>query len=55
MIVLDVVVNGVRIDTVRPANQRPREMYWMMVDLLQNLRAKYGENVSLHRRFEYLG
>jgi hypothetical protein len=54
MIVLDVVVNGVRIDTVKPANQRPREMYWMMVDLLQTLRSTYGDNVSLHRRVEYL-
>lgn len=53
MIVLDVVVNGVRVDTVKPVNQRPREMYWMMVDLLHSLQAQYGDNVTLHRRVEY--
>jgi hypothetical protein len=53
LIVLDVVVKGVRVETVRPANQRPQEMYWMMVDLLHTLRSKYGDDVTLHRRVEY--
>ncbi|MDF2925019.1 MAG: hypothetical protein K0R57_3933 [Paenibacillaceae bacterium] len=53
MIVLDVVVNGVHLETVRPVNQRPREMYWLMVDLLHTLRCQYGEDVTLHRRVEY--
>lgn len=50
MIVLDVVVDGKWVDTIHPANQRPVEMYWIMVDLMDRLQSKYGNNVSLYRR-----
>lgn len=50
MIVFDVMVDGQHVDTVKPTNQRPREMYWIMVDHIHNLRTKHGNNVSLHRR-----
>ncbi|WP_438444236.1 mechanosensitive ion channel protein MscL [Gorillibacterium sp. sgz5001074] len=55
MIVLDVVVDGTRVETVRPANQRPQELYWIMVDLMDRLQSKYGTNVSLYRRLEHAG
>lgn len=53
MIVLDVVVNGKCVETVQPANQRPVDLYWIMVDLMDRLQHKYGSNVSLHRRNVY--
>jgi hypothetical protein len=53
MIVLDVVVNGKCVDTVRPANQRPKELYWIMVDLKERLENEYGTGVTLFRRTEW--
>lgn len=50
MIVLDVVVNGEYVETVQPANQRPVDLYWIMVDLMDRLQSEYGSNVTLCRR-----
>lgn len=53
MIVYDVAVNGQLIQTIKPANQRPNEMYWFMVDQIQSFRKKYGTEVTVYRRFVY--
>lgn len=53
MIVFDVVVNGERVETIRPSNQRPKEMYWFMVDRMHDFRSKYGNNVSFCKRYVY--
>lgn len=55
MVVYDVTVNGQWIETIRPINQRPQEMYWFMVDQIQNMRKKYGTEVAVYRRFIYPG
>lgn len=52
MIVLDVVVSGKVVETVRPVNQRPQDLYWIMVDLMEHLQHKYGGSVRLYRRTE---
>lgn len=53
MVVFDVVVDGKVVQTIRPLNQRPREMYWFMVDQMQKITAIYGNRASVHRRVVY--
>lgn len=53
MVVFDVTVDGVLKETIRPANQRLREMYWCVVDRFEQLKVKYGDNISVQRRIVY--
>jgi hypothetical protein len=50
MVVFDVVVNGEIKETLKPENQRLREMYWFMVDQMQVLTVKYGSTFKVHKR-----
>jgi hypothetical protein len=50
MVVFDVIVDGEIKLTLQPLNQRRQEMYWFMVDQVQMLREKYGENYRICRR-----
>lgn len=52
-IVYDVVVNGLVAETIEPSNQRFREMYWFMVDRVDELKTKYNNNFELFRRVKY--
>jgi len=53
MIVYEVVVGGKHVETIRPLNQRPKEMFWYMVDRMDHIRMKYGSEACLYRRFVY--
>ncbi len=50
MVVYDIILNGEVKETIVPLNQRLKEMYWFMVDQLELLRKKYGENILIKRR-----
>jgi hypothetical protein len=50
MVVFDVIVNGKIQETLQPKNQRLREMYWFMVDQVQIIKEKYGEDYQITRR-----
>jgi len=50
MVVFDVIVNGQVQETLRPTNQRLREMYWYMVDQVQLIKEKYGDDFQISRR-----
>jgi hypothetical protein len=50
MVVFDVIVNGQIKETLTPANQRLREMHWFMVDRIQIMKEKYGDNFQISRR-----
>jgi hypothetical protein len=50
MVVFDVIVNGQIKETLKPANQRLREMHWFMVDHIQIMKEKYGDNFQISRR-----
>lgn len=53
MIVFDVIVDGEKIDTLRPMTSRLRELQMFIDHQFQKLVEKYGANVYLSRRFEY--
>lgn len=53
MVVYDVVVDGKIVQTIRPLNQRPKEMYWYMVDQMHRITAVYGNRASVYRRILY--
>ncbi|MCR8634876.1 MULTISPECIES: mechanosensitive ion channel protein MscL [Paenibacillus] len=50
MIVFDVIVNGQIQETLQPKDQRLQEMYWFMVDQVQLIKEKYGENFQISKR-----
>ncbi|MDF2717822.1 MAG: hypothetical protein K0R28_4747 [Paenibacillus sp.] len=50
MIVFDVVLHGRIQETLRPANQRHREIYWFIVDRIPSLKQKYGLDMTICRR-----
>lgn len=53
MIVYDVIVNGQKIDTLRPMTSRLKELRQFIEQQFSLLEEKYGSNVHLSRRFEY--
>lgn len=53
MIVFDVIVDGKKIDTLRPMAFRLRELKMYIDQQFQLLVEQYGSNVYLSRRFEY--
>lgn len=52
-IVYDVVVNGKITETIKPSNQRLREMMGFMFDRVEELKVKHGDNFTLCRRVMY--
>jgi hypothetical protein len=50
MVVFDVIVEGRLQLTIQPINQRRQDMYWFMVDQVQMLREKYGDDYRICRR-----
>lgn len=50
MIVFDVVLNGRIQETLRPANQSRREVYWFIVDRVPAMVQKYGRDITISRR-----
>jgi hypothetical protein len=50
MIVFDVVLHGRIQETLRPVNQRHREIYWFIVDRIPSLKQKYGLDMTICRR-----
>lgn len=54
MIVFDVIVNGNKIDTLRPTTSRLQELRQFIDQHFDKLVETYGrQNVYLNRRFEY--
>lgn len=53
MIVFDVIVNGHKVDTLRPMAVRIRELKEFIDQQFQMLIEQYGSDVYLSRRFEY--
>lgn len=53
MIVFDVIVDGQKIDTLRPMTSRLRDLRMFIDYQFQQLVEKYGASVYLSRRFEY--
>ncbi|MFC6332359.1 mechanosensitive ion channel protein MscL [Paenibacillus septentrionalis] len=53
MIVFDVIVDGEKIETLRPMTSRLRELKQFIDQQVEQLVEKYGANVYLSRRFEY--
>lgn len=54
MIVYDVLVDGRVMETIQPVNQRRIEMYWSMIDRVDELRKKYNNFTLSKRRSEVL-
>jgi len=53
MIVYDVIVNGQKIETLRPMTSRLKELLHYIEGQISMLEEKYGSEVRLTRRFEY--
>lgn len=53
MIVFDVIVNGNKIDTLRPMASRLKDLRLFIDQQFEQLVEKYGQNVYLNRRIEY--
>ncbi|HIW33449.1 MAG TPA: hypothetical protein IAA29_11755 [Candidatus Paenibacillus intestinavium] len=53
MIVFDVIVDGTKVDTLRPMTSKLRELTHFIEQQFEQLVEKYGQNVHLNRRFEY--
>ncbi|MUT68646.1 mechanosensitive ion channel protein MscL [Paenibacillus sp. NEAU-GSW1] len=53
MIVFDVVVDGEVKETIKPANQRLKEIYAYVQLESRRVQAKYSGSIYLNRRMEY--
>ncbi|QAY68166.1 mechanosensitive ion channel protein MscL [Paenibacillus protaetiae] len=53
MIVFDVIVNGEVKETIKPLNQKLKDIYLFMQKESHGLTQKYGANIYLNRRMEY--
>lgn len=53
MVVYDVIVNGKKIDTLRPMTSRLKELRQFIEQQFLMLEEQYGTDVRLDRRFEY--
>jgi hypothetical protein len=53
MVVYDIVVNGELKETIRPINQRLKDMYWYMIDQMDVMRGKYEGEIKVFRRNTY--
>ena len=52
-IVFDVVVDGKKLETLRPNKQKLQDIRAFMKEEAARLIRKYGRNVYVNRRFEY--
>jgi len=53
MIVFDVIVDGTKVDTLRPMASKLRDLRNFIDQQFELLVEKYGQNVHLNRRIEY--
>lgn len=53
IVVYDVVVNGEIKETIRPINQRLKNVCTYVKDQIALMKVKYGNNIILNRRIVY--
>jgi hypothetical protein len=53
MIEYDVILNGEIKETIKPINQRLKDMVKFVTEQFHVMKLKYGENVMIHRRIVY--
>jgi len=53
MVVFDVVVNGEVKETIKPINQRLKNVYTYVKEQIEVMKLKYGSGIILNRRIVY--
>jgi hypothetical protein len=53
MVVFDIIVNGVVIDTIKPKSQKLKVMIDFVKEQMIIMKRKHGKNIIINRRFIY--
>jgi hypothetical protein len=53
MVVYDIVLNGEVKETIKPLDQRLKNMYYHTKEQIKLMKAKYGKNIVVNRRILY--
>jgi hypothetical protein len=53
MVVFDVVLNGEVKETIKPINQRLKDVYSYVKDQIELMKLKYGKGIIVNRRIVY--
>jgi hypothetical protein len=53
MVVFDIVLNGEVKETIKPMNQRLKDIYAYMAEQKKRIKAKYGKQAVISRRMIY--
>lgn len=53
MVVFDVVINGVVIETIKPKTQKLKAIVDFVKEQMVEMKRKHGSNIIINRRFIY--